>query len=302
MSGRTGVEHEEVHFFNGATRLAGTISRPASPTPTPGLVMIGGSGPSDRHNDGFFDVLGAAFVQAGVAVLAYDKREAWETATLDELAADAEAAVEALGCDARVSAAGTGVLGHSEGGWVALRLCVKRPALKHLILNSCPATSFLEAEFYALAAGHGDAATAKAAQDLLQALVDCARSGADYEAARRIVADASEEPWYPRLAQAGFELDRATWRQLSVWNDYDPRSDLRVLTTPTLAVLGADDPLVPVAASVVSFDETARQSGRAQQTAVFPHAGHRLQLAAENSLAPGYLDTLREWVQAHSLP
>jgi hypothetical protein len=55
-------------------------------------------------------------------------------------------------------------------------------------------------------------------------------------------------------------------------------------------------------ASVASFTKTAEQVGGAQQIAAFPEAGHRLQLAAGDSFVAGYLDTLREWVQAHSRP
>jgi hypothetical protein len=39
---------------------------------------------------------------------------------------------------------------HSEGGWVALRLCARLAAPRHLIINSCPAVSFAESEAYAL--------------------------------------------------------------------------------------------------------------------------------------------------------
>jgi uncharacterized protein len=89
---------------------------------------LAGSGPSDRRNDGFFDLLRDHLAKVGVAVLAYDKRSAgrstgdWATATVDDLAADAAAAVAALQAHPQVSRGTVGVLGHSEGGWVALRL------------------------------------------------------------------------------------------------------------------------------------------------------------------------------------
>jgi pimeloyl-ACP methyl ester carboxylesterase len=66
------------------------------------LVLVGGSGPSDRHNDGFFDALRAHLASTGVAVLAYDKRGTGKStgaraaATVEDLAHDAAAAVAAL--------------------------------------------------------------------------------------------------------------------------------------------------------------------------------------------------------------
>ena len=58
--------------------------------------------PTDRRNDGFFDLLSDDLVQEGIAVLAFDKRGTgrstgrWETATIGELADDADAALTAL--------------------------------------------------------------------------------------------------------------------------------------------------------------------------------------------------------------
>ena len=162
---------EEVEFSGAGVRLSATITLPGPASASPGIVLIGGSGPSDRHNDGFFDLLRDHLANAGEAVLAYDKRGAgrstgdWATATIDDLAADAAAAVATLQAHPLVTGR-VGVLGHSEGGWVALRLCARLATLRHLIINSCPAVSFAESEAYALSrAGAGqDKAAALIAQ------------------------------------------------------------------------------------------------------------------------------------------
>ena len=70
------METEEIAFPGAGVRLSGTVTCPDAADPCPGVVLIGGSGPSDRHNDGFFDTLRAHLASAGVAVLAYDKRGA----------------------------------------------------------------------------------------------------------------------------------------------------------------------------------------------------------------------------------
>ncbi len=121
-------------------------------------MLISGSGPSDRHNDGFFDAVAAHLSRAGLAVLGYDHRGAgkstgaWAEATVDDLAHDAAAAVAALQAHLRVTPDAVGVLGHSEGGWVALRLCARLGSPRHLIVNSCPAVSFAESEAFSLVA------------------------------------------------------------------------------------------------------------------------------------------------------
>jgi pimeloyl-ACP methyl ester carboxylesterase len=97
------------------------------------------------------------------------------------------------------------------------------------------------------------------------------------------------------LSGGGFTLDHATWAQLTAWSDYDPCGDLARLTTPTLAIFGENDPLVPVRASVERYEKTAARTGRLQETLIFPGAGHRLQVTA--GFAPGYLARLSAWCQ-----
>jgi pimeloyl-ACP methyl ester carboxylesterase len=289
------VETEEVEFSGAGVRLSATITVPGPASASPGIVLIGGSGPSDRHNDGFFDLLRDHLVDAGVAVLAYDKRGAgrsggnWATATVDDLAADAAAAVAALQARPQVTGR-VGVLGHSEGGWVALRLCARLATLRHLIINSCPAVSFAESEVYALTRAGAEPGKAAA---LIAQLTAAVRAGRDYQEGQRILATCDHEPWYPALAADGFSLDAAAWSQLGAWGHYDPGPDLDQLTTPTLAIFGGNDPLVPVHASIARLRDTAERTARPQQITVFRGAGHRLQ--AGTSLAPGYLACLSTW-------
>lgn len=290
------MDTEDVAFPGPGVRLSGSITCPDAAGARPGVVLIGGSGPSDRHNDGFFDVLRTHLADAGVAVLAYDKRGAgkstgaWAAATVDDLAQDAAAAVATLQAHPGVAAGAVGVLGHSEGGWVALRLCSRPKTPRHLMLNSCPAVSFAESEVFALTT---DGAEPGAAAVLLRRLTEAARAGHTHRYGQQIIAACQHEPWYPLLSAGGFALDPATWAQLTAWGDYDPYGDLTRLKVPTLAILGDNDPLVPVRASVERYEETAARAGRHQQTFVFPGAGHRLQVAG--GLAPGYLARLSAW-------
>jgi uncharacterized protein len=292
------VETEEITFRGAGVRLSGFITWPDAADAGPGVVLIGGSGPSDRHNDGFFDELRTHLGTAGVAVLAYDKRGAgqstgaWAAATVDDLAQDAAAAVAVLQAQPRVAADGVGVLGHSEGGWVALRLCARQGTPRHLIVNSCPAVSFAESEVFALI---GAGAEPGAAAALLQQLTAAARAGGSYQQGQQIIARHEHEPWHPLLSASGFTLDSTTWAQLTAWGDYDPGDDLTRLRTRTLAIFGENDPLVPVQASVERYEETAARTGRYQQTLVFPGADHRLQVSA--GFAPGYLAQLASWCQ-----
>jgi pimeloyl-ACP methyl ester carboxylesterase len=292
------VETEEITFRGAGVRLSGFITCPDAADACPGVVLIGGSGASDRHNGGFFDALRTHLASAGVAVLAYDKRGAgkstgaWAAATVDDLAQDAAAAVAALQAHPRVAFGAVGVLGHSEGGWAALRLCARLGTPRHLVVNSCPAVSFAESEVSALTTAGAEPG---AAAVLLQQLTAAARAGCGYQQGQQIIAAYQHEPWYPLLSAGGFTLDSTTWAQLTAWGDHDPRDDLTRLKTPTLAIFGENDPLVPVRASVERYEQTAACAARYQQTLVFPGADHRLQVTS--GFAPGYLTQLTTWCQ-----
>jgi uncharacterized protein len=295
------VRVKEIYFEGLGARLSGTVTLPDGPD-CPGLLLIGGSGPSDRHNGGFFDALGEHLLGSGVATLAYDKRGVgkstgeWPTATVDELAADAGAALAALRSEPIVSGPLT-VLGHSEGGWVALRLLARQRTGARLIMNSCPSVSFLEAELFALDAAGASPVEARRAGELLRDLARAARDGNDHHEGQEIVAPARHERWYVTAQESGFTLDRASWAQLRVWGGYDPLDDLKLLDAPTLVTLGAKDPLVPLDASAACYKETARSAGRSQEITIFPDADHRLQRPDSGDFAAGYLPALSEWAK-----
>ena len=47
----------EVQFGVGGVHLSGTVWVSDRRLPTPGVVLVGGSGPADRTNGGYFDAL-----------------------------------------------------------------------------------------------------------------------------------------------------------------------------------------------------------------------------------------------------
>src|SRR5437899_7010217 len=112
---------EDIAITNADATLAATLWLPATPGPHPGVVMVGGSGPTDRHNDVFFPPIREHLLASGVAVLSYDKRGvggstgSWLTSGYDALADDTVAAVRTLRSQPDISS--VGLFGHSEGAW-----------------------------------------------------------------------------------------------------------------------------------------------------------------------------------------
>jgi len=117
--------------------LAGTISRPDKPAAKqlPAVVLVGGSGPTDRDETVFgipiFGQIASALADAGFLVLRYDKRGIGqsggraENATLADFADDLRAAIKYLADRKDVDEKRIAVVGHSEGGSVAMLTAAK---------------------------------------------------------------------------------------------------------------------------------------------------------------------------------
>ena len=126
---------EEVSFTNGNAVLRGTLVLPAGHTKkTPVLIMVTGSGLQNRDEEIFehkpFAVIADALARAGIATLRYDDRGFGESTgdiincTTEDLKNDALSGIRLL----RERFDKVGVIGHSEGGTIALLLAAEGKA------------------------------------------------------------------------------------------------------------------------------------------------------------------------------
>lgn len=128
---------EEVTFKNGDITFAATLTMPKTGKSFPAVVLVAGSGVLDRdeENDGHkpFMLLADALSRNGFAVLRYDERGGYATqggypfAPSADLATDAMAAVRYLKTRTEVDASRVGIVGHSEGGVIAVMCAAQHP-------------------------------------------------------------------------------------------------------------------------------------------------------------------------------
>ena len=126
----------------GGLQLAGTLALPPTTTrPVAALVLVAGSGPTDRNGNqppelisDLLRTLAGELARRGIATLRYDKRGQHANAAQapadphvlaefcawDRYVGDVTAAVAFLRGRAEVDPARVGILGHSEGGLLAL--------------------------------------------------------------------------------------------------------------------------------------------------------------------------------------
>jgi pimeloyl-ACP methyl ester carboxylesterase len=274
--------------------------------------MAGGSGPSDRDNGGYFPPIRQHLVDAGIAVLSYDKRGVggssgdWHDAAFDELARDAAAALAFLRAHPAMRAGTAGLLGHSEGGWVVLRAAAILDDVPWVVTSGCPGMTPEAQERHALP-GALRRAGVTAPQDITDALalwdriVESGRRGAGFAEMTRLVQSAVKPSAF---ADLWAEMDEPLWEFTKRTQDHDPIPDALRLRCPYLAVFGGADQLVSVADSVHRFSDAACRPGRdhrATLTAqVYPGADHRVQAGGGTGLAPGYLSMLAQWIKDRS--
>jgi uncharacterized protein len=130
--------------------LAGTLSKPASPGAgrLPAVVLVGGSGPQERDevvaNIPILGQLSSAIADAGFLVLRYDKRGVGqsggraEAAGLPDYVEDLRAALKFLSDRKDVDDKRIAVVGHSEGGLVAMLAAGKDKRIAAVVLLATP--------------------------------------------------------------------------------------------------------------------------------------------------------------------
>lgn len=198
------VEEAVVVGAGTAYELGGTLTLPAAADgPVPAVVLVHGSGPSDRDEAAFaykpFRDLAWGLAERGIAVLRYDKRtytygaqmtpeEVASITVAEETVLDAASASALLKRDPRIDASNVYVVGHSLGGMLAPRIDAEGGDFAGLILlGGSPRTlwEIIYDQNLASLAAMDDAHPAKQQQ---LALVE-----AEYEKARTLAAMSDEE-------------------------------------------------------------------------------------------------------------
>jgi hypothetical protein len=258
---------------NGFT-LVGTLSRPtvAPGAKLPGVVMVGGSGPTDRDELAFgipiFGQLADALADAGFIVLRYDKRGVGqsggrpESATLTDYADDARAAVKFLAERKDVDANHIAVLGHSEGGLVAMLAAAKDKRVAALVLVATIGVT--GAELNLAQVGHGldrsnkSEAEKRSTLELQKQIQQAVLTGKGWEpvAAYRRQADT---PWFQSLLA------------------FDPAKVMPGIRQPVFVVQGAlDTQVAPSNAERLKALADARKNRPPTQAIVVPGINHLL--------------------------
>lgn len=144
---------KEVTYFSpvDGVQLAGTLTIPVGDGPFPAVLLLTGSGPQDRDETLMghkpFLVIADHLTRQGFAVLRMDDRgvggsggDTMQTPVSVNVQ-DAIAGVQFLMQQPRIDAANIGLLGHSEGAWVAPMAAAESNAISFIVLLAAPGVS-----------------------------------------------------------------------------------------------------------------------------------------------------------------
>lgn len=302
---------ESVYYTNDSLPLAGLLFLPSSDIPLPAAVIIQGAGTSDRSNQ-WSEAIARAVAEAGFAVLLTDKRGSgesggdWRTAGFGELAEDVLAAFTYLQARDEVDEQRVGLIGLSQGGWVAPIAAARQPQVAFVINISGATVTFAEQIFAELTntvrqAGLGDTATAQILA-INRAAGDYIHSG-DWESYQQLRAAAASTPW-AKIA-AGFPDDpqAPVWTYLRKVIDFSPIPYWMMVQVPVLVMYGEEDSQdnVPVEESVHRLDFAYRTLGKTNyRIEVIPGTGHALMDREKQRLLPAFVEVLQAWLKIHA--
>jgi dienelactone hydrolase len=308
---RTYYRTEDVTFASGGVRISASLLMPAGPGPFPAVVMIHGSGPTDRAS---LMPVADALARNGVAVVAPDKRGAgrstgdWVRATFDDLADDALAAVAFLKQRAGIDPHRIGLQGASLGGWVAPLAASRSSDVRFVIVEAAPTISPAEherrrVERQMLADGVRREIVSRALA-FMDRKFEVGRTGEGWDALVRDVERARREGWVDYVnPPASLENMQWHWRHVL---SYDPQPALERLTCPVLAVYAELDTVVPADFSRARIVKALDRAGNTDVTVkVLPRANHGFFAAVSGGpsevprlrgFVDGYFDARVDWL------
>jgi len=278
---------EEVTYTNGDTRLAATLLSPPGQGPFPAVVIVHGSGSSDRSNP-WTAAYATALVERGVAVLHPDKRGSgesggtWRGASFPTLADDALAGLDLLRSRPAIDTTRVGLIGFSQGGDIVPIAAVRSGSVRFVIDVSgsvVPMAEQIGDEVRLMGEQEGLSETQL---ETLQALNDLAvvwalsRNG--WDAYADALAEAKEGNLSGTEVVAGFPVDRDSpaWEVLGSIGDFDPLSYWREVKVPSLFLYGGRDENVDVYKSAGIIEESLTETGLPYSLLLFRNNGHGL--------------------------
>ncbi len=331
---------EDVAYENkkAGVKVVGTLTLPEGKGPFPAVLLIAGAGAMDRNGEsnalaGHRPLLLIAdnLTRRGIAVLRVDKRGVGastgdgEASTTAEFAEDALVGVASLKARKEIDGGRIGLIGHSEGGVVAALAASQSRDVSFVVLlaaNGLPGEEVIVRSHRQILEGATpDKAVVDMQVKLLNLIIRGVKEQENPEKAKeRIVEEFAQ--WKSRAGDAekklltpmeGAPLTLLIGQLNTPWARYflrcDPRSALRKVTCPVLALNGAKDLQVSCTVNLETIAKALKENGKKDVTVKeLPNLNHFFQTCKTGSpaeygtidetMAPIVLETMADWILA----
>lgn len=235
---------EDIRIPANGFSLAATLSKPEGKSGRlPTVILVPGSGPTDRDENvagiAIFGQLAHALADAGFAVVRYDKRGIGqsggrtESATLTDYAEDVRAIIRALNDRKDVDSRRIALVGHSEGGSLAMLVAAKEKRIAGVALVATIATTGAELNMY------------QVAHALERAKRPEAERTATLELQRRIQEAVLTGKGWETLSVPDAVRRQADTPYFQSFLSFDPAKVMRNFSQPVLILQGTLDTQVP---------------------------------------------------------
>jgi uncharacterized protein len=233
---------QAVTFMSEGAKLSGTLTVPRSETPVPVILMLPGSGRTDRDDNAkwiaidLFPRLIPVLTEGGFATFRYDKRgvgasegDYWSSG-FDDRFADAAGAIGWLAGRPEVDPSRIFALGHSEGALIAVRLAASKKTIAGIVLLGASAKVGEETLLWQ---GRQIAPTITGLNKAVLGILHIDPLKLQQKNINRLKATTRDV--------VRIQLQRTNAKWVREFLAYDPAPDLANVHAPVLAITGAND-------------------------------------------------------------
>jgi uncharacterized protein len=330
---------EDVTYQNAqdGITLAGTLTLPGAGAPFAAVILISGSGAQDRDESVFghrpFLVLADYLTRRGLAVLRVDDRGVGGStgdaaqATSADFARDVLAGVTYLKTRPEIDPKRIGLIGHSEGGLIAPIAATQSSDVAFIVLLAGPGVPgdvIIEKQIAnLLKIGGADQTAIDAALAAQRRVYEIVKNETDANQAkekiRAIVQDSfAKLDEKQKEALRGMEshyldaqIQAATSRWFRFFITHDPKTVLRRVKCPVLALNGELDKQVLPRENLPAIEQALREGGNTRfAIKELPGLNHLFQTARtgnfdeyariEETISPAAMETVAQWIEGQT--